>query len=117
MVEQPITYIPARGDIVWMNFSPQAGFEQRGRRPALVLTSREYNRKTSRCIVCPITNQSKGYVFEYLVPAHSTVQGVILIDHVKNQDWTQRNIEYADQLTPDELEPICDIVDSLIRTD
>lgn len=117
MVTNKISYIPARGDIVWMDFSPHAGFEQAGRRPALVLTSKEYNYKTSRYIVCPITSQVKGYTFEYPLPAHSLVQGVVLTDHVKNQDWTQRNVEYTDSLTSDEIEPICDIVDALIRTD
>jgi mRNA interferase MazF len=99
-----------------MNFSPQAGFEQAGRRPALVLTSKEYNRKTSRFIVCPITSQVKGYAFEYPLPASLSVRGVVLTDHVKNQDWTQRNVEYADTLKSDEIDPICDIVDGLIRT-
>lgn len=117
MVRARTAYIPARGDIVWMNFSPQAGFEQSGRRPALVLTSKEYNRKTSRFIVCPITSQVKGYNFEYPLPSRTSIQGVVLTDHVKNQDWTQRNVEYADNLTSDEIEPICDIVDALIRTE
>ncbi|MEI2812308.1 MAG: type II toxin-antitoxin system PemK/MazF family toxin [Burkholderiaceae bacterium] len=116
MVRKNTNYIPARGDIVWMNFSPQAGFEQAGRRPALVLTSKEYNRKTSRCIVCPITSQVKGYTFEYPLPTHCSVQGVVLTDHVKNQDWTERNVEFAATLSSNEVDPICDIVDALIRT-
>ncbi len=101
---------------MWMNFSPQAGFEQAGRRPALVLTSKEYNRRTSRFIICPITSQVKGYAFEYPMPADCAIQGVVLTDHVKNQDWTERNVEYADTLSSDDIEPICDIVDGLIRT-
>jgi mRNA interferase MazF len=116
MVTKRTSYIPARGDIVWMNFSPQAGFEQAGRRPALVLTSKEYNRRTSRFIVCPITSQVKGYTFEYPLPKHCAVQGVVLTDHVKNQDWTERNVEFAATLMSDDIEPICDIVDALIRT-
>ena len=87
--------IPACGDIVWMNFSPKAGFEQAGRRPPLVLTAKEYNRKTSRFIVCPITSQIKGYVFEYRLPASLGVRGVVLTDDVKNQDWTKRQVEYV----------------------
>ncbi len=116
MVDKKTPYIPARGDIVWMNFSPQAGYEQAGRRPALVLTAKEYNRKTSRFVVCPITSQVKGYAFEYPIPAHSSVQGVVLVDHVKNQDWKQRDVEFADKLTSGEIDPICDIVDALLRT-
>ena len=108
-------YIPARGDVIWMNFSPQAGHEQSGRRPAIVLTSKEYNTRTSRFIVCPITSQVKGYSFEYPLPNHCLIQGVVLTDHVKNQDWTQRKVEYIDMLSNSEIEPICDIVDALIR--
>ena len=115
MVKVNTSYIPARGDVIWMNFSPHAGHEQSGRRPAVVLTSKDYNTKTSRCIVCPITSQIKGYSFEYPLPRHCLIQGVILIDHVKNQDWAQRKVEYIDTLSGTEIEPICDILDALIR--
>lgn len=113
----PVPYVPARGDIIWLDFSPQMGFEQAGRRPVLVLSAQEYNRRTARCLVCPITSQVKGYAFEYPLPRHCAVGGVVLIDHVKNQDWRSRHAEYADRLSADELEPICDIIDALMRTD
>ena len=76
MVTQ-IPYIPDRGDIVWLDFNPQAGREQAGRRPALVLSPSSYNGKTSLALFCPITSQMKGYPFEVPIPADLSVNGVI----------------------------------------
>lgn len=73
-------YIPARGDVVWLTFNPQAGHEQAGRRPALVLSPSSYNRKVGLAIFCPITSQVKGYPFEVAIPAGSKLGGVILAD-------------------------------------
>lgn len=67
MMGNSIGYVPQRGDAVWINFNPQAGHEQAGRRPAAVLSPRTYNEKTSLAILCPITNQVKGYPFEVAV--------------------------------------------------
>jgi mRNA interferase MazF len=88
-------YVPEAGDIVWLSFSPQAGREQAGRRPALVLSPRVYNAKTGICLVCPITTQAKGYPFEVGLPKGMAVSGVILSDHVKSADWQVRKAEYA----------------------
>ena len=84
-------YVPQRGDAVWINFNPQAGHEQAGHRPAVVLSPGAYNDKTSLAILCPITNQVKGYPFEVAVPAGLDVTGVILADQVKSMDWRARN--------------------------
>jgi mRNA interferase MazF len=83
-------YLPEAGDLVWLDFTPQAGREQAGRRPALVLSPRAYNAKTSLAIVCPITSHVKGYPFEVALPSGGKIGGVILSDHVKNLDWRQR---------------------------
>jgi len=83
-------YIPRRGDAVWLNFNPQSGHEQAGRRPALVLSPEEYNRKTGLAIFCPITSQVKGYPFEVKLPAGFPVSGVVLADQVKSLDWQMR---------------------------
>jgi mRNA interferase MazF len=115
MVTKKIQYVPARGDVVWMNFSPIAGHEQAGRRPALVLSPKNYNLATGRFIVCPVTSRVKGYSFEYPLPVDCAVQGVVLVDHVKNQDWKERNAEFADSLASANIDPICDMIDSLIR--
>jgi len=87
-------YIPDKGDIIWLDFNPQTGREQAGFRPALVLTPREYNRKTSLAVLCPITSHSKGYPFEVALPLKLPVQGVVLVDHLKNLDWNQRRAEF-----------------------
>ena len=93
-------YVPDRGHLVHMNFSPQAGHEQAGRRPAIVLSRIEYNRKTSLMIACPITSQVKGYGFEVPIPPGLSVSGVILADQVKNLDWTQRDLQFVCRVSP-----------------
>jgi mRNA interferase MazF len=87
-------YVPDRGDIVWLNFDPQAGHEQRGKRPALVLSPKKYNEKTSLGLFCPITSHEKGYPFEVKVK-NKKITGVILSDQIKNFDWTKREIEFV----------------------
>ena len=88
---KPDEYVPQRGEAVWINFNPQAGHEQAGRRPAVVLSPGAYNGKTHLAILCPITNQVKGYPFEVVIPTGLNVTGVILSDQVKNMDWRARN--------------------------
>jgi mRNA interferase MazF len=84
---------PDRGDLVWITFTPQAGHEQAGRRPAVVLSPREYHQKTTFVIVCPITTTIKGYPFEVLLPAGLPIIGVVLSDQVKSLDRHVRDIE------------------------
>ena len=95
-------YTPERGDIVWLTFTPQAGHEQAGRRPALVLSPKAYNVKVGLAIFCPITSQVKGYPFEVAIPQGLTVGGVILSDQVKSLDWKARQAEFVCRL-PDGL--------------
>jgi mRNA interferase MazF len=87
------SYIPQCGDVVWITLNPQAGHEQAGRRPAVVLSPKNYNSKTGLAILCPITSQIKGYPFEVLIPAGLPVAGAILSDQVKSLDWRARNAE------------------------
>ena len=91
-------YIPDRGDIVWVNFNPQKGHEQANKRPAIILSPKIYNAKTSLALVCPITSVKKGYPFEVTLPKETSVSGVILSDQVKNLDWKKRNIEFICKL-------------------
>jgi mRNA interferase MazF len=84
-------YVPEAGDLVWLTFDPQAGREQAGRRPALVLSPRTYNAKSGLMLVCPITSQVKGYPFEVPVTAGQGVTGVVLADHLKSVDWKARH--------------------------
>jgi mRNA interferase MazF len=87
------TYVPQRGDVVRITLNPQAGHEQAGRRPAVVLSPEAYNGKVGLAILCPITNQVKGYPFEVLIPPGLPVTGAILADQVKSLDWRVRNAE------------------------
>ena len=87
-------YVPERGDIVWLNFTPQAGHEQRGKRPALILSPKIYNEKTSLCICLPITSKVKGYPFEVPLPKELEMQGVVLSEQIKNLDFTVRDISF-----------------------
>lgn len=88
------SYVPDRGDAVWLLFDPQAGHEQAGRRPAVVLSPSAYNGKVGLAIVCPITSQVKGYPFEALLPTGLSVAGAILSDQAKSLDWRARKAQF-----------------------
>jgi mRNA interferase MazF len=98
----PRAYIPQRGDVVWITLNPQAGHEQSGRRPAVVLSPKSYNSRTGLVILCPVTSQVKGYPFEVLFPEGFQITGAILSDQVKSLDWRARNAELICTL-PDEI--------------
>jgi mRNA interferase MazF len=85
---------PDRGDLVWIDFNPQSGREQAGRRPALVLTPSAYNRKVGLTIFCPVTSQAKGYPFETELPPGLRIQGVVLADHARSLDWRARRAKF-----------------------
>ena len=99
MVKKDRDYIPERGDAIWITLDPRAGHEQAGRRPAVVLSPKAYNGKVSLAILCPITNQIKGYPFEVRIPPGLPVEGVILADRVKNLDWAIRDTVLICQLS------------------
>lgn len=90
-----MVYIPERGDLVWVTFDPQAGHEQAGHRPAIVLSPKAYNGKVGLALMCPVTSQVKGYPFEVAIPDGLPVKGVILSDQVKSLDWRARKAEKA----------------------
>ena len=92
-------FVPSRGDIVWLNFNPQLGHEQEGRRPAIILSPFEYNKKTGLAIACPITSQIKNYPFEVKLPENISVNGVIISDQVKNIAWKERKAEFICKAT------------------
>jgi mRNA interferase MazF len=91
-------YVPDRGDVVWLTFSPQSGRGQAGRRPAVVLSPRAYNERVGLAIFCPITSRAKGYPFEIALPVGLMVGGVMLCDQVKSLDWAARQAELIDAL-------------------
>jgi len=95
VVTSRLPYQPDRGHFIFLNFTPHAGSEQGGRRPALVLSPLAYNIATGRMFACPITNQVKGSAFEVRVPAGARLTGVILADQLRNLDWLARNAEFV----------------------
>ena len=84
-------YVPERGDMVWLEFNPQAGHEQAGHRPALVVSPKAYNQKVGLALFCPVTSHVKGYPFEVVLPEKHKVSGAILSDQIKSLDWQVRN--------------------------
>lgn len=105
-------YIPQKGDVIWLNFSPQSGREQRGRRPALVVSSTLYN-KTGLLLACPITSKIKGYPFEIKISA-GPIQGAVLSDHVKNQDWQTREAKFIAKAPTEVLNQTQQIIAALL---
>ena len=107
-------YIPDRGDVVWLDFHPQAGREQAGRRPALVLSPAAYNGRALLAVVCPISSKRKHYPFEVPVPRGVAVKGVVLADHVRSVDWAGRNAEFWCGLPPTFLDVVSQRLGKLI---
>lgn len=107
-------YIPDRGDVVWLIFKPQAGREQAGRRPALVLSPKSYNGKVGLMVACPITSQVKGYPFEVGLPSDIQVKGAILSDQVKSLDWKARRAERITSVPGEILDEVVGKLQALI---
>ena len=95
--------VPGPGDVVWLRFDPQAGHEQAGRRPAVVLSPSAYNLKTGMMLCCPITGQIKKYPFEVLIRDNANVRGVILADQIKSLDWRARKARHKGRVSDEDL--------------
>ena len=104
--------VPDSGDLIWLDFDPQAGREQSGRRPAVVLSARPFNEKTSVAYVCPITSKVKAYRFQIPLPAGLPVHGAVLCEHMRSLDWRVRNASYLGRM-PD---PILTQIRGVVRT-
>jgi mRNA interferase MazF len=109
------SYVPGNGEIVWRTFNPQSGHEQAGRRPALALSPRSYNRKTSLALFCPITSRAKGYPFEVSLPAADAVTGVVLAHQIKSLDWRSRRARFACQATPQVVGEVLNKINVLLE--
>jgi len=107
-------YVPEAGDLVWVDFSPQAGREQAGRRPAVVLTARFYNQTTGLAVMCPITTHAKGYPFEVQITSGERIRGVVLADHLKNIDWRYRQAQKAGRIPSTTLDQVLKRVSILL---
>jgi mRNA interferase MazF len=111
----PARYVPDRGDVVWLEFDPQAGHEQAGHRPAVVLSPRTYNHKSSLALFCPVTTRIKGYPFEVALPPNLALQGAVLCDQVKSLDWRARRSRLAARLPESVTDDILAKVRALLR--
>lgn len=105
------------GDIVWLNFNPQAGKEQAGRRPAVVITPRYYNEKSGLMLCCPITPKAKGYPFEVRLPERMKTKGVVLVDHVRSVDIEARLQGSIERLPEDAMGEVCELLMALLSPD
>lgn len=114
---RPSSYVPRRGDAVWVDFNPQAGHEQAGHRPAVVLSPASYNSTVGLAILCPITNRVKGYPFEVAIPSGQEVTGVILADQLKSVDWRARNVELICSLPMTTVDTVLQRVQTLLGRD
>jgi len=108
-------YAPSRGEIVWLQFEPQAGHEQSGRRPAVIISPREYNQKVGLCLCCPVTSKAKGYPFEVELPPGMKVEGVVLCDQLKSLDWKARNARIIGTLPGRSLKEILARILALVQ--
>ena len=106
-------YIPDRGDMVWLDFNPQLGHEQRGRRPALTVSFKAYNEKIGLALFCPITSKEKGYPFEVVIRSKK-IKGSVLSDQIKSLDWRERNVEFIEKIGVKELEEVIEKIEALI---
>jgi mRNA interferase MazF len=107
--------VPKRGDLMWLDFDPQSGREQAGRRPALVLTPAAYNRRSGLAFFCPITSHSKGYPFEVVLPPGLPVEGVILSDHIRSLDWQARHAKFIGVAPAEIMDEVMAKIQVLIR--
>lgn len=110
-----LSYVPNRGDIVRLNFSPQVGHEQAGFRPALILSPAKYNKLSSLALMCPITNQVKGYRFEVPLGEGMQTSGVVLSDQVKSFDWRSRQVKFVEQATADCVDEVLAKIATLLE--
>ena len=110
-------YIPARGDIVWLEFNPQSGHEQAGHRPGLVVSPRSYNQTVGLALFCPITSRVKGYPFEVMLPEGGKTRGAILSDQVKSLDWRARNAKLQERAPAEVIAQVSARILALIDVD
>ena len=113
-----ITNVPLRGDAIWIDFNPQAGHEQSGRRPAIVLTTKDFNDKTSLVVLCPITRSStreQRNPFAIAIPQGLAVDGFILADQIRTMDWRARKAEYICSLPTETVDVVLERIGVLLK--
>ena len=108
------SYIPSRGDIVYLDFDPTKGHEQKGHRPAFIISPYAYNQKSSLALFMPITSKQKNYPFEVIFPDELKIHGVILTDQMKCLDWKTRNVKFIESVPEDVIEEVQAKIELLI---
>lgn len=110
-----MAYIPERGDVVWIRLDPQAGREQAGHRPALILSPQSFNRKLNVVFCCPITSRTKRFDFDVPLPKGLDVNGVILPHHLKSLDWRVRNARFMTRIPDYVVDEVLLRLDSILQ--
>ena len=108
-------YVPKKGDLITLSFDPQTGHEQKGRRPALVISNDLFNGHTGLAIVCPITNTDRGFPFHVAVPPSSSLTGFVMVEQVKSVDFTTRRAKFIRRAPTEFVEDVLDLIDACIR--
>lgn len=108
------TYIPAKGDIVWLTFNPQSGHEQMGRRPAIIVSNTLFNEKTGLAIACPVTSTVTNYPLHVAVQNCEKIKGCIMVEQIKSVDYHARNIEFIEKASNELLNEVLAILDACL---
>jgi mRNA interferase MazF len=108
-------YVPEKGDVVWLDFDPQTGHEQSGRRPAFVLSPAKYNGRTGLMLCCPVSTQVKGYPFEVTIEGNAKVKGAVLADQVKSLDWQKRKAEKKGSVSEVVIEEVIEKIKAILE--
>lgn len=108
-------YIPTKGDFITLSFDPQSGHEQKGRRPAIVVSNYLFNKATSLAIVCPITNTDRTIPFHLAVPKESSLTGFIMVEQVKSIDFNSRNIKFVEKASQELIDDVLAVIDVCIK--
>lgn len=107
-------FIPKKGDFVALNFDPQSGHEQKGRRPALVISNHLFNKHTGLALVCPLTNTNRNFPFHVPVPIDSKLTGFVMVEQVKSVDYRSRNANFIERASAETLNEVLSILDAVV---
>jgi mRNA interferase MazF len=106
-------YIPKPGDIVWLNLDPTLGHEQKGRRPVLVISSREFNSLTNLAFICPITSTEKKYAYRISINGQK-ISGFVMVDQLRSVAWKDRAVEFIEKTDMENLKNITNLIEAVI---
>lgn len=108
-------YVPKKSDFITLSFDPQTGHEQKGRRPALVVSNDLFNKHTGLAIVCPVTNTDRRYPFHLAIPGKSSLTGFVMVEQVKSVDFAMRRAKFVERAPAAFVEDVLDLIDVCIR--